>query len=46
MTIKEIKKGESSHLEFKREIPEGKESFLKTVSAFSNTSGGKNHFWN
>lgn len=41
MTIKEIKKGESSHLEFKREIPERKESFLKTVSAFSNTSGGK-----
>lgn len=41
MTIEEIKNGETSHLEFKREIPERKESFLKTVSAFSNTSGGK-----
>lgn len=41
MTIYEVKKGESSHIEFKREIPEKKESFLKTVSAFSNTSGGK-----
>lgn len=41
MTIEEIKKGESSHLEFKREIPDHKENLLKTVSAFSNTSGGK-----
>ncbi len=41
MTIEEIKKGENSHLEFKREVPERKENFLKTVSAFSNTSGGK-----
>ena len=41
MTIEEILKGENSHIEFKREIPERKESFLKTVSAFSNTSGGK-----
>lgn len=41
MTIEEIKNGETSHLEFKREIPEKKENLLKTVSAFSNTSGGK-----
>ncbi|MBO4508770.1 MAG: putative DNA binding domain-containing protein [Spirochaetaceae bacterium] len=41
MTLEEIKLGENSHLEFKREIPEKKESVLKSVSAFSNTSGGK-----
>ena len=40
MTKEEILKGEGSHLEFKQEIPEKKENFLKTVSAFSNTSGG------
>ncbi len=40
MTLEEIKKGENVHLEFKREIPEKKENFLKTVCAFSNSSGG------
>lgn len=40
MNIEEIKKGESVNIEFKRTIPERKENFLKTVSAFSNTSGG------
>lgn len=46
MDIEEIKKGESVNIEFKRTIPERKENFLKTVSAFSNTSGGNYHFWN
>ncbi|MBR1910811.1 MAG: putative DNA binding domain-containing protein, partial [Treponema sp.] len=41
MTLEEIKHGENAHLEFKREVPDKKESVLKTVSAFSNTSGGK-----
>ncbi|MCK9171796.1 MAG: ATP-binding protein [Treponema sp.] len=35
-----VRHGESAHLEFKREFPAKKENFLKTVSAFSNTSGG------
>jgi len=36
----EIKKGESKILEFKKELPQ-KDHLIKTVIAFSNTSGGK-----
>ena len=33
--------GEDKNIEFKREIPENHEKFLKDIIAFSNTSGGK-----
>ena len=35
-----IQKGEGLNLELKREWAQDKNKFLKTVSAFSNTSGG------
>lgn len=42
MILKElIEQGESKSLEFKRVLPDVKERYLKTVIAFSNTSGGK-----
>lgn len=41
MTIEEIMSGESQYLEFKREIPEKSEKYMKTVVAFANGSGGK-----
>ena len=37
----EIKAGESSSLEFKREVPKDHLKFLKTVVAFANGSGGR-----
>ena len=40
MTLSEIPKGESSEIEFKRELSKNKDSLLKTVSAFSNCGGG------
>ena len=40
MTISEIQQGESSELEFKRELSKNKDNLLKTVSAFSNGGGG------
>lgn len=40
MTLSEIKQGESSEIEFKRELSKNKDSLLKTVSAFSNGGGG------
>ena len=40
MTLSEIQHGESSELEFKRELPKNKDNLLKTVSAFSNGGGG------
>ena len=33
--------GESSHIEFKRELPKRHENFFKDIIAFANTSGGK-----
>ena len=33
--------GEDKNLEFKREIPNNHENFLKDVIAFSNSAGGK-----
>ena len=33
--------GENQNIEFKREIPNNHEKFLKDVIAFSNSSGGK-----
>jgi len=40
LILNEIKKGESKILEFKKEIQQGN-NLLKTIIAFSNTSGGK-----
>ena len=40
MTLSEIQNGESSVLEFKRELPQNKDNLLKTVVAFSNGGGG------
>jgi len=41
MTIKEILAGESKTVEFKQELPDKSEKYMKSVVAFSNTSGGK-----
>ena len=41
MTIEEIKSGESEYLELKREVPKKSETYMKTVIAFANGSGGK-----
>ncbi len=41
MLIDEIKAGENSNLEFKVEIPQKSEKYIKTIVAFANTSGGK-----
>ena len=40
MTLSEIQKGESSEIEFKRELSKNKDNLLKTVVAFSNGGGG------
>ena len=40
MTISEIQQGESSEIEFKRELSKNKDNLLKTVVAFSNGGGG------
>ena len=41
MLADEIKNGESTNMEFKVEIPQKSEKYIKTVVAFANTSGGK-----
>ena len=41
MIIDEILAGESKTIEFKREIPEKSEKYIKSVVAFSNSTGGK-----
>lgn len=41
MLLDEIKVGESENIEFKRELPEKAEKYIKTIVAFANTSGGK-----
>lgn len=41
MTIEEILSGESKTVEFKQELPEKSDKYMKSIVAFSNTSGGK-----
>ena len=41
MNIEDIKKGEHETIEYKSDIPEVKEKYLKTVSAFANCAGGR-----
>ena len=41
MTLDEIMSGESEYLEFKQIVPEKSESYMKTVIAFANGSGGR-----
>lgn len=41
MTIEEIKHGENKNIEFKKELPDKSNKYIKTVIAFANTSGGK-----
>jgi predicted HTH transcriptional regulator len=39
--IEELLAGESSTVEFKRDLPDKSDKYMKTVVGFSNTSGGK-----
>lgn len=41
MTIEELLKGEGKNIEFKRQLPEKSEKYIKTIIAFANTAGGK-----
>ena len=41
MFLQEMIKGESRNVEFKRELPQKSERYVKSVIAFANTSGGK-----
>ena len=41
MIYDEIKSGESQNMEFKRELPEKSEKYIKTLAAFANSSGGR-----
>ena len=41
MLVDEIKFGESVNIEFKREVPQRSEKYIKSVIAFANTAGGK-----
>lgn len=41
MTIEELKKGEHETVEYKQDIPNDKEKFLKTAVAFANGAGGR-----
>jgi len=41
MNLQEMIKGESRNVEYKRELPQKSERYIKTVIAFANTSGGK-----
>lgn len=41
MTIEEILSGESKTVEFKQELPDKSDKYMKSIVAFSNTSGGK-----
>lgn len=41
LNLDEIQKGESKNIEFKVELPKKSEKYIKSVIAFSNTSGGK-----
>ena len=52
MTIDELKKGEHETVEYKQDMPNVKEKFLKTAVAFANGAGGRiifgvgNNTWN
>lgn len=41
MLADEIKAGESTNIELKREVPKKSEKYIKSVIAFANTAGGK-----
>ena len=41
MTLDELKKDESESVEFKKNIPQDKDKFLKTAIAFANGAGGR-----
>ena len=41
MTIEELLKGEGKNIEFKRQLPEKSEKYMKTVVAFANGRGGR-----
>ena len=41
ISVQEILKGESKNIEYKVKLPSRSEKYLKSVIAFSNTSGGK-----
>lgn len=41
LLAKEIRRGESPNIEFKVQVPEKSEKYIKTVVAFANTSGGR-----
>ena len=41
MIIDEIRRGESQNIEFKRELPNKSEKYIKTLAAYANSSGGK-----
>ena len=41
MLADEIKKGESVNVEFKRELPQKSERYIKSVIAFANIAGGR-----
>lgn len=41
MLLEEIKNGENKEIEYKRELPEHSEKYMKSVVAFANSYGGK-----
>ena len=41
MIVDEIRSGESQNIEFKRELPNKSEKYIKTLAAYANSSGGK-----
>lgn len=41
MLLEEIKNGENKEIEFKRELPERSDKYMKTIVAFANSYGGK-----
>ena len=41
MLADEIETGESVNIEFKREVPQKSEKYIKSVIAFANTAGGR-----
>ena len=41
MTVEELKKGEHETVEYKQDIPQDKDKYLKTAVAFANGAGGR-----
>lgn len=41
MLLEDIKNGENKEVEFKRELPERSDKYMKTIVAFANSYGGK-----